>query len=431
MYGFVSQTLGLRVKIFLSAFFVFEAMNDIFKTLCHRDSWEEFYEHKAQKEGENSPFLRRLRAYIDKEAYFEDAERLKAGGAFPEPVKKEIAKSASDKKRTVFTFPEPYGILLKFIARQLKRYDRIFAPNLYSFRLFRDAKDAWTYIRKLRNLDQKYVYKVDISDYFRSVEPERILPRLKQVLQDDEGLYRLLEEILLCPNAVENGLSKPCKKGILPGVPTSAFLANLFLDDLDHAFFRDRIPYLRYSDDIIVFSDSAEESEANARRIKDCLKEKGLDINTDKELFTPPEMPWDFLGFSYDSGIIDVSPVAFEKLKGKMRRKCRALERWADRKGVPGTYAAKAFVKRFHAKMFENPAAGELTWARWYFPVITTDRTLKKIDAYAVDTVRFLATGKRSKKRFDFRYGAVKEMGYRSLVNEYYRFKKGEILPEE
>jgi len=406
-------------------------MNDIFKDLCDRDAWEEFYGHKMRKEGENSPFLQRLRAYIDREAYLADAERLKAGNAFPEPVKKEIGKTASTKKRTVFTFPEPYGTLLKFIARRLKRYDRIFAPNLYSFRLYRDVKDAWAYIRRIWNLDRKYVYKVDISDYFRSVEPALLLPRLKQVLQDDEGLYRLLEELLLCPNAVENGLSKPCKKGILPGVPTSAFLANLFLDELDHAFFRDRIPYLRYSDDIIVFSDSAEEAERHARRIKGFLKEKGLKVNGDKEIFTPPGKPWDFLGFSYDGGIIDVSPVAFEKLKGKMRRKCRALERWADRKGVPGSYAAKAFVNRFRAKMFENPVAGELTWARWYFPVITTDRTLKRIDAYAVDTVRFLATGKRSKKRFDLRYDAVKGMGYRSLVNEYYRFKKGELPTEE
>ena len=109
-----------------------------------------------------------------------------------------------------------------------------------------------------------------------------------------------------------------------------------------------------------------------------------------------------------------------------MRRKTHALARWASRKGVPGQAAARAFVKRFNAKLYDNPVYSELTWSRWFFPVINTDRTLAEIDTYMQECIRYLATGKRTKARFNFRYDEIKALGYRSLVNEYYKQKNNE-----
>ncbi len=402
-------------------------MKTIFDTISDYKAWEDFDRHLSLKERENSPVLQELRAYVDEARYLAAAERLKNGAEFPDPEKKLISKGNSAKKRTVYTFPAEEGILLKFIARQMKRYDRLFAPNLYSFRCFKTAKDAWSHIVRIRNLGQKYVYKVDISDYFRSVDPALLLPDLKRALEDDPDLYRMVESLLLNPFVTVDGKRAEEKKGVLPGVPISAFLANFYLKEMDWHFFRSRIEYLRYSDDIIVFADSAEEARQYAEQIKSVLGKKHLAVNTEKEVFTRPDEPWEFLGFTYHRGVIDVSPVAFSKLKAKMRRKTRALKRWADRKDLNGICAAKAFVKRFNARLFENPVAGELTWARWYFPVITTEKTLKAIDAYAQDCIRYLATGRHTKARFNLRYDDLKAMGYRSLVHAYFKFKKGEF----
>ena len=106
-----------------------------------------------------------------------------------------------------------------------------------------------------------------------------------------------------------------------------------------------------------------------------------------------------------------------------MRRKARSLSRWASKKNLLGEYAARAFVKRINTKLYDNPVYSELTWTRWFFPVINTDETLKKIDEYMQECIRYLATGKRTKSRYNFRYEDIKNLGYRNLVNEYYKFK--------
>ena len=79
------------------------------------------------------------------------------------------------------------------------------------------------------------------------------------------------------------------------------------------------------------------------------------------------------------------------------------------------------YVNGICALLFENTSDSELTWTRWFFPVITTDESLREIDLYAQDCLRFLIRGKRTKARFDARYEDLKRLGYRSLVNEYYK----------
>ncbi len=127
------------------------------------------------------------------------------------------------------------------------------------------------------------------------------------------------------------------------------------------------------------------------------------------------------MGFCYHKGVIDVAPASVEKLKAKMRRKTRALVRWKARKKVDGHKAAKAFIRVMNRKLFDNTAEHELTWTRWYFPIINTTRSLKLIDNYCQSCIRYLATGKRNKSAYQFRYEQMKELGYISLVNRYYK----------
>ena len=130
---------------------------------------------------------------------------------------------------------------------------------------------------------------------------------------------------------------------------------------------------------------------------------------------------WTFLGICYRDGVIDVAPASVEKLKAKMRRKTRALVRWQARKGATGVNAAKAFIRVFNRKLFENPVEHELTWVRWYFPLINTADSLKIIDEYSQSCIRYLATGTHTKAAYNFRYEQMKELGYISLVNRYYK----------
>jgi len=84
-------------------------------------------------------------------------------------------------------------------------------------------------------------------------------------------------------------------------------------------------------------------------------------------------------------------------------------------------HAVRAYIKHINRKFFDNPIHNEITWCRWYLPVINTPNTLKEIDAYIQQNIRYIVTGKYSKSNYNYRYETMRELGLRSLVNEYYR----------
>ena len=107
-----------------------------------------------------------------------------------------------------------------------------------------------------------------------------------------------------------------------------------------------------------------------------------------------------------------------------MRRKARALKRWQTRKDKDPANSAKAFIRIFNRKLFEASDDNDLTWSRWYFPAINTTSSLLEIDHYAQDCVRFLMTGKHNKGRYRVSYDEIKALGYKCLVNEYYKVRE-------
>lgn len=395
----------------------------IIDKLLDKEIWEAFLRHKIQQGNISEADITDLQRFIDGEEYLASVNKIKSGEGFSVPQKTLINKTKAGKKRTVYTFGREENYVLKLTAFLLRDYDYLFSPNLYSFRNNSGVRKAVEDILKIRNLNSRYVYKADISDYFGSVDIELLLPELETALADDAQLYMFLASLLRSPYVQYGGELLEEPKGIMAGVPVSAFLANFYLRELDEYFYERHIPYIRYSDDILVFAKDDRELYESIDKIKSFLASRRLTLNPDKETITMPHEKWTFLGFSYHRGIIDISEVSFNKLKDKMRRKTRSLACWANRKNLPGEYAARAFVKRFNTKLYDNPVYSELTWTRWFFPVINTDETLKKIDEYMQDCIRYLATGKRTKRRYSFRYEDIKNLGYRNLVNEYYKFK--------
>ena len=179
--------------------------------------------------------------------------------------------------------------------------------------------------------------------------------------------------------------------------------------------------YARYSDDIIIFTESEEKLKEELNFFMNSIKENGLTLNPDKLSYISPGQSFEFLGFSFENGSVDVSKSSFEKIKKKLRRKSRAILRWRIKKGIEEEKAARVYIRYFNRKFFENPVKSELTWCRWYFPIITTDVTLKEIDHYMQECIRYIFTGKHTKRNYNIRYETLKGLGYRSLVNEFHK----------
>lgn len=382
--------------------------------------WQAFLEHKrASVLSERE--IKKYENYINDKKYLEIATKLVNGEyEFSYPKRVCINKIRKNKKRIVYLYKKDETYIFKMLVFLLYEYDYLFAPNLYSFRQKSGTKKALSDLIR-HHIKTKAAYKVDIKNYFNSIPVEKLLETLKNDLQDDK-LYNLFFSILTNKKVYNDGKIIEEEKGIMAGVPIASFLANYYLKDLDRYFYDKQITYCRYADDIIVFDEKCRINEHRAYIIN-FLEEKGLQINTEKEFYYEVGDEIEFLGFSYKNGTVDLNENSIKKIKGKIRRSARGLRRWMIKNDTLPTSPLKAMNKKYNKK-FYGKEEDDLSWKYWFFPTINTDKSLKIVDAYMQDWQRYIVTGVHNKKNFEkVPYEMLKGAGYRSLVNEYYKYK--------
>ena len=341
---------------------------------------------------------------------------------FSIPKKNIINKIKKNKKRIVYQYTKEETYILKYLTFLLYKYDYLFSPNLYSFRQNKSVKNAIDDLIKIKP-NQKYGYKLDIENYFNSIDINILLKDLETDL-NDEKLYNLFKSLLQNKEVLYKNEIILEDKGIMAGVPISSFLANYYLKDLDKYFYNNKIDYSRYADDIIIFANNKDELNKHIKFIKNFLKEKKLNINSEKELFYDPNTKIEYLGFSIYQNEIDISSNSINKIKKKIKRSSRSIRRWMLNKNIKTESSLKTMTKKFNKKFF-GKEENEPSWKYWYFPTINTDKSLKIIDEYMQQELRYLITGKHNKKNYQkVPYELLKKCNYKSLVHEYYKDKK-------
>ena len=395
----------------------------ILDLLSLKESWDAFFEYKKSSDFFPRQEERQLKNFIESKDYLPICEKIKNREEFPLPALVQLNKKSTGKKRNVFIFAKKERYVLKLLAFLLHRYDYLFFGNLYSFRQNISVKEAPVNLIKRNAGRGMYSYKVDIQDYFNSVDADTVIALLRERIEDT-ALVDFIEGILRQPYAVFKGERVEAKKGIMAGVPFSGFLANVYLTELDRWFYERKILYARYSDDIIVFAKTREQIKDYELKIKELLRDSHLAVNERKEYRTSPGERWEFLGFLVDGKTVDIAPASVSKIKAKIRRKARALIRWRKRGGYDPRFAMRALIKQFNKKLLDNDITHELTWCRWYFPTVNTSKSLHEIDSYMISALRYVATGKHTKANYNIRYSELKELGYQSLVNLFYKYKK-------
>ena len=161
----------------------------------------------------------------------------------------------------------------------------------------------------------KYCLQMDVRHFYASVQTEKIKERLRRLVKDERFLDVLFRVIDSSP---------------VPGLPigfyTSQWLANLYLQDFDHAASErwGASHYVRYADDVLAFSPSKRKLHRMRREMADMLAELGLEMKPDWQVFRVlPKRPISFLGY-------DIAP-KLTKLRSRtwlhMTRRIRAVAR--------------------------------------------------------------------------------------------------------
>ena len=396
-------------------------MDSLLYRLKDDNTWLNYLEFKKKQLSSTKLEIKQLEEYIINKKYKDIVnDILNNNYTFSIPYKHLINKINSDKKRVVYNFNEDENNVLKIITYLFSlEYDNKYSKNCYSFRKKNGPKEA---IKKLynSNINNLYSYKIDIKNYFNSIDINILFNKLDLFINDDPLLLSFIKNILSNPYVNFNNEIIKEKKGIMAGIPISSFLANIYLKDLDD-YFND-ITYIRYSDDIIIF---CEEKDLNKYIdiINNKIKEFNLEINSDKVTIIKPNDKFDFLGFSFQNNKVDLSNISKQKIKSKIKRTSKKLRRWMINNNASSERAIKCVIRKFNKKFFSLENKNELTWQLWYFPVINTSESLHEIDLYFQENLRFINTGKHNKKNYNLKYSTLKEYGYKSLVNEYYKFK--------
>ena len=406
------------------------ANNTCLMPLQHIDCWREYLAYHAERHP------RRTTAKQDFEALLPRQDELAAtilSSRYRLAAPRQVLLNRLDgrRKRLVFVYPRQDELVLKLCCRLASRYDPLLPDGCHAFRPGRSARTAFAALTKKPGLDKLACIRLDITDFFNAIPPEKALEALPEQIRQDAPLYTLLKDTVLAQvSGPSDSSRRSANTGIRPGTPAAPLLANHYLAAFDRKWMATGWPYARYSDDIILF--------VPPNRLKDTfvamktdLASLGLSLNTSKSHIQQPGEPWEFLGFSSHHGQVDLCDAAVRKLKNRIRRLARRLNRHRIRHGVPPDRILQYFFRRMNGRLFGYEGRdARFCWSRWYMPLLNTAQTLLKLDHFIEEQARYACTGRvRISDRHRFPRAQLKAAGFRTLVSFFYN--REWVLPKQ
>jgi len=403
---------------------------ELFGEMLDKDRRKAFLEYRENKQASDKR-LEQMKDYLLSSRYESDVQRLICGDyRISVPVKKEIPKAYTDRKRTVYHFKEDEMTLFRMMAYVLHDYDHFISENVWSFKKGTSVRNLILRISRDHELRKMHVVKADIISYGNSINTEKLIKCLHTFLNGiDPKAVAFFSWLLGRQVFIHDGVLTKGDTAALPGCPIHNFFTNLYLADTDQRLSSRCELYARYSDDIIMFQKTGSEAEENMRLLLAEISGHGLRHHEDEKtgIYDPGE-PFDYLGFTFDGNDVDISGASLKKIKRRMR--IRAKKASLDKKKRFRTPEEKAIhlIRLNRQTFFGKPGSNDLNWSRWAFPVITRTERLHELDLYNQRCIRFILSGKWSNAQYRVSYSTLKELGYESLVRAYHDYREASNL---
>jgi RNA-directed DNA polymerase len=237
--------------------------------------------------------------------------RLSSGSYFAPPVKAVPIPKKSGGYRVLGIPTVADRIAQTVVKMQLEPIlDPCFDEDSYGYRPGKSAHDAVEITRR-RCWKYDWVVEFDIKGLFDNIDHDLLLKALRKHCQI-KWVLLYVERWLTAPLQFTDGNIQARDKGTPQGGVVSPLLANLFLHYAFDSWVRremPRVPFCRYADDGLLHCKSRKQAEYVMDRLKDRMKECGLEIHPDKSKIVyckdqnrkedHERVCFDFLGFTF------------------------------------------------------------------------------------------------------------------------------------
>ena len=301
-----------------------EPTGGMLERILSRDNMNEAYQKVKRNKGaggvdkmEMDELLEHLKTHREK-----ILTSLLKGSYKPYPVKRVEIPKENDKTRKLGIPTLTDRVVQQAILQVLSPiYEKQFAETSYGFRPNRGCHDALKKCQEYANQGYWHVIDMDLEKFFDTVNQSMLMQILSRTIKNNRVLS--LIQKFLNAGIMDRGMFIKSDVGVPQGGPISPLLANIMLNELDQRLDEWGYRFVRYADDLMIFTKSKRAGQRQFQRVSKFIEGKlKLKINKEKTTITRLNQV-KYLGYGFyrikGKCRFRVHPKSITKLKDKLR----------------------------------------------------------------------------------------------------------------
>lgn len=197
------------------------------------------------------------------------------------------------------------------------RFEKIFVSNSYGYRPGKGHGKAVKFTKHCcQNRLYPYILRLDIDNYFDTINHDILFKRLQPLINDSE-ILRLIQ-LCIKMGMVDKRLNwEEITEGVPQGAILSPLLANFYLHPFDQFVLSRTKMYVRYADDFIIFCKNREETDKYKSECSEFLENR-LKLSLNEPSISETKTGIEFLGVFINDKDISLSSEKEQKLISKI-----------------------------------------------------------------------------------------------------------------